>query len=143
MSKYNPQARRTARHFAVQAIYEWQISQNAPSVIEAHMLLQAQGKKIDFAYFKKLLHGVVDHCTELDELLTPYMSRKISETNPVELAILRIACYELKHCIDVPYRAVINEALELAKTFGAEESHRFVNGVLDQLAKHLRKLEMS
>ncbi len=138
-----PKARRLAREFAVQAAYSWQMSKNPVEQIELHTVTSNDMKKVDAEYFLELLRAVVKDCAELDKKIKPYLGRLPEELDPVEKAILRIATYELVSRIDVPYKVVINEAIELAKSFGAEESHKFVNGVLDKAIKTLRKDELS
>jgi N utilization substance protein B len=138
-----PKARRLAREFAVQAVYSWQISKNPVEQIELSIVTSNDMKKVDTEYFLELLRAVVKDCAELDKKMKPYLGRLPEELDPVEKAILRIATYELVARIDVPYKVVINEAIELAKSFGAEESHKFINGVLDKAIKTLRKDELS
>ena len=138
-----PKARRLAREFAVQAVYSWQMSKNPVEQIELSMVTSNDMKKVDTEYFLTLLRAVVKDCAELDKKMKPYLGRLPEELDPVEKAILRIATYELVARIDVPYKVVINEAIELAKSFGAEESHKFINGVLDKAIKTLRKDELS
>lgn len=134
-----PAARRRARECAVQALYSWQVSHNSIADIEVHFLAEQEIKDIDINYFRELLAGVANHANYLDNLMAPYLSRKLEELGQIEKAILRIALYELSQRHDVPYKVAINEGIELAKTFGAEESHKFVNGVLDKVAPQLRK----
>ncbi len=138
-----PKARRIARELAVQAVYSWQMSKNAVEQIELSIVTSNDMKKVDTEYFLELLRAVVKDCAELDKKLKPYLGRLPEELDPVEKAIHRIATYELVSRIDVPYKVVINEAIELAKSFGAEESHKFINGVLDKAIKTLRKDELS
>ena len=136
-----PAGRRKARELAVQAIYSWQMTNNAVEQVELHIATTNNMTKVDMAFFQELLKEVVSDHEALDALIKPYLGRLPEELDPIEKAILRIATYELKQRIDVPYKVVINEAIELAKTFGAEESHKFVNGVLDKAVKTLRKHE--
>jgi len=136
-----PSMRKKARKYAVQGIYQWHLSGNPIKDIEFQFLETINSKKVDVPYFQEILVNCLTSITEIDELLTPNVNRALSEVNPVELAVIRLATYELKNRIDVPYKVVINEALELTKTFGAEEGHRFVNGVLDKMAKELRPTE--
>jgi N utilization substance protein B len=138
-----PKARRLAREFAVQAVYSWQMSNNPVEQIELSIITSNDMKKADTEYFLELLRAVVKDCADLDKKIRPYLGRLPEELDPVEKAILRIATYELVARIDVPYKVVINEAIELAKSFGAEESHKFINGVLDKAIKTLRKDELS
>lgn len=136
-----PSLRKKARRYAVQGIYQWQLSSNPITDIELQFLETINQAKVDVEYFRDILVNTLTSVTQLDELLTPYMDRDFEEVNPVELAVLRLACFELRDRADVPYRVVINEALELSKTFGATDGHKFVNGVLDKLARKLRPLE--
>lgn len=133
-----PAARRKARKLAVQAVYSWQLSQNTFSEIEAQYLTDNDTSKVDVEYFLELLNGVGSYHKSLDTTLSPFLDRPINELDPVELAVLRIAAYELRERLDVPYKVAINEAIELAKSFGADDSHRFVNGVLDKAVDSLR-----
>lgn len=131
--------RRRARECAVQAIYSWQVSKNDLSDVEANFIAEQDMKGVDSKYFRELLNGVAKNTAILDEKMTPFLtSRTTGELGEVELAVLRIATYELLRREDVPYKVVINEAIELAKIFGAEDSHKFVNGVLDKLAPTIR-----
>jgi N utilization substance protein B len=139
----NPTARRLAREYALQALYQWQIAHNAPTDIQSQFLAHAFNKKTDLEYFKELLHSIPNQYEELDGYMTPFLSRPIDELDPIELAILRISIYELAKRLDVPYRVVINEALELAKKFGSIEGYKFVNGILDHVARELRVSEIA
>ena len=134
-----PAARRKARILALQAVYSWQLSGNAIADIEQQMLIENDVTKIDVEYFKDLSRGVAINHKQLDEAISPYLTRPFDDLDQVERAILRLSSYELKFRDDVPYKVAINEGIELAKIFGAEDSHKFVNGVLDKAVKHLRK----
>lgn len=136
-------ARSRARRLAMQGLYEWQMSDNAPRDILNSYRQQHDLKDIDVEYFQLLLLEVPSHLQDLDQALTPHLSRPLQEVDPVELAILRLAAYELINRPDIPYRVVINEAVELAKTFGAEAGHKFVNGILDKLAAQKRSVEVN
>ncbi|MEQ3635057.1 transcription antitermination factor NusB [Alcanivorax sp.] len=138
-----PSARRKARRFTLQALYQWQLAGAAVSDIEAQFLASQDFAKVDREYFHDLLHGVLGQVKTLDEQLTPYLDRRVEELSQVEKAILRLGAFELKERQDVPYRVVINEGIELAKVFGAEDSFKYVNGVLDKLARQLRYAEAS
>ncbi len=138
-----PAARRQARELALQAVYSWQMTGNPVKQIELHMATTNDMTKVDMAYFQELLNQVVARVDELDKKIKPYLGRLPEELDPVEKAIIRIATYELQHRIDVPFKVVINEAIELAKSFGAEESHKFVNGVLDKAIHYFRKHEQA
>lgn len=134
-----PAERRRARQCAVQAIYSWQISKNDVADVELQFLTDQDMKGTDIAYFRDLLVGVALHHEELDRVMAPHLSRAIDELDPIERAILRLSVYEMTKRQDVPYKVVINESIELAKMFGAEDSHKFVNGVLNKLAPQVRK----
>ena len=138
-----PSARRKARALAVQAVYSWQMSGNAVEQIELSIATSNKMEKVDMGYFQELLRAVVKDTEKLDLAIKPFLGRLPEELDPVEKAILRLSCYELTARIDVPYKVVINEAIELAKSYGAEESHKFINGVLDKAVKTLRKHELS
>ena len=134
-----PAARRKARILALQAVYSWQLSGNPIADIEQQMLIENDVTKIDVEYFEDLARGVVVNCKQLDEIVAPHLARPADELDMVEKAILRLSGYELKFREDVPYKVAINEGIELARMFGAEDSHKFVNGVLDKAVKELRK----
>ncbi len=134
----NPTARRHARQYALQAMYQWQLSGTPINEIELEFLVHHIKQKTDVDYFKELLHGIPGECDELDSQMTSFLSRPINELDPIELAVLRIGVYELMKRLDIPYRVVINEALELAKKFGSVEGYKFVNGILDHVARTLR-----
>ncbi|MES9830791.1 MAG: transcription antitermination factor NusB [Candidatus Thiodiazotropha sp. DIVDIV] len=137
------QKRSQARKHAVQAIYQWQMAGQDVSDIANQFIEEQDLSSFEFPYFQDILQGVPAHLVQLDELLKPSLDRAIESVDPVERAILRIGVYELKHKIEVPYRVVINEAVEMAKVFGAEQGHKFVNGVLDQVAKKVRSVEIA
>lgn len=135
--------RRKARHYAMQALYQWKMSGSSLNQIEAEFRTDNDFGKVDTEYFHTLLHEVPAQLDELDADLQPVMTeREVEEVGPVEIALLRMALYELKARIDVPYKVVINEAVALAKKFGATDSHKFVNAVLDQLAEKYRAIEV-
>jgi N utilization substance protein B len=135
--------RSQARKHAVQAIYQWQIAGQDIAEIINQFLEEQDLNSFEIPYFQELIMGVPNHLGELDELLKPNLDRAIESVDPVERAILRLGAYELSHKPEVPYRVVINEAVELAKVFGAEQGHKFVNGVLDQVAKKVRTVEVN
>lgn len=134
-----PAARRKARILALQAVYSWQLSGNPIADIEQQMLIENDVSKVDVEYFKDLARGVAVNVKQLDELVKPHLSRPFDDLDEVERAVLRLSAYELKFREDVPYKVAINEGIELAKIFGAEDSHKFVNGVLDKAVKTVRK----
>lgn len=141
--KLSPAHRKKARRLAVQALYQWHVAGQAISQIEAEFIADNDMTKVDQPYFTELLRTVVASHQPLDELISGHIDRPLKDLTPVELAILRLGTYELMHRLDVPYRVVINEGVELSKTFGANEAHKFVNGVLDKLARQLRKTEQT
>lgn len=132
--------RRKARKLAMQALYQWQLSGGEPLDIETQFRAEFTGKT-DWEYFHDVFSAIVNQSDELDNLLGPRLDRKISTLDPVEKAILWIGTFELKRRIDIPYRVVISECVELAKSFGATDSHKYVNGVLDKLVSDLRPEE--
>jgi len=135
-------ARRRSREFALQGLYQWQLAQGDARAI-AQQLSEAKGfEKLDAEYFRALLEGAIRAATELEVEITPCLDRKFSELSPVERGILLLAGFELRDQLEVPYRVVINEAVELAKAYGGTDGHKFVNGVLDKLAARLRAAEV-
>lgn len=136
-------ARRKARRFATQALYQWQMTGDSLSGIETQFRTDNDMRKTDVAYFHEILHGVPECMNELDTAFSPFLDRDLNDLDQVERAILRLSTYELLKRIDVPYRVVINEGIELAKMFGATESHKYVNGILDKVAQRARYQEMN
>ena len=136
-------ARKQARKALVQALYQWQMAKQNISDIETQFREEHQKSKMDFDYFSELLHQIPAHLDELDKYIEPCVDRSMEEINPIELAILRLSTYELKNRIDIPFRVVINEGVDLTKKFGADQGHKFVNSVLDKLAQQLRQAEVS
>ena len=132
-----------ARRCAAQALYEWQVTDQAPDRIAAQFLADEDLRKADPDYFWELVHQVPTRVAEIDAALGPFLDRPLARVDPVERAILRIGGYELLWHPDLAYRIVINEAVELAKLFGAEQGHRYVNGVLDKLARATRSAEFT
>ena len=131
-------SRRRARAFALQGLYQWQLAKAEPDTI-AQQLAEAKGfEKLDADYFKALLHGVVRDAGELEQEIAPCLERSFAGLSPVERGILLLAAYEFRRQPEVPYRVVINEAVELAKQFSTKGSGRFVNGLLSRLAEELR-----
>ena len=133
--------RKRARRAAVQALYQWQLTGQNVGEIEAQFAEEHTGTPTDLEYFHELLFGVTKQLDDLDAEFTPFVDRKIEELDMVERAILRLSTFELKSRLDIPFRVVINEGVDLAKTFGAEQSHKYINGVLDKVAKKLRAVE--
>jgi N utilization substance protein B len=135
-------SRRRSREFALQGLYEWLIAGSDAGVIEAHLREQDGFDKCDKAHFDQLLHGCIREAADLDAALARHVDRKTTQLSPIEHGALMIGVFELKHCIDIPYRVAINEAVELTKSFGGTDGHKYVNGVLDKAAGDLRPLEV-
>ena len=134
-------ARSRARRRALQALYAWQMSGSTMHAVIDQFRHEQDMEVADLEYFEDLLRGVEKHLDVLDEALKPYIDREVAQIDPIERAALRLASYELKYRPDVPYRVVINEAIEVTKRFGADHGHSYVNGVLDKLAAQLRTVE--
>lgn len=132
-----PSARRRARECAVQALYSWALSGNTAEQVELVFVLDQDLEGVDKPYFRKLFRQTVENIETVDFAISPYIDRAFDELDPIEKAILRLAVYELRFESDVPYKVVINEAIEVAKVFGADESHKYINGVLDKIAPAL------
>ena len=135
-------ARRKAREFALQGLYEWLLNGADAGVVDAHVREQEGFEKCDVAYFDLLLHGVIREAVAIDATIAAHIDRKAELLSPVEHAALMIGSYELMRCIEVPYKVAINEAVELAKSFGGTDGHKYVNGVLDKAAAELRPVEV-
>lgn len=134
----SPSMRHKARHFAMQAIYQWQMTGQSASEIERQFLEDQPLKGTDLDYMHALLVGVIANYEMLDETFEPYLSRPIDELDKVDKAILRLATFELSFRQEIPYRVVINEAIILAKEFAEQDSHKFVNGVLDKVVRAIQ-----
>ena len=134
--------RRRSRELALQGLYEWLVSAAPVADINAHMREQEDFEKCDAAHFEALLHGCIAEATDIDTLLTRYVDRKTTLLSPIEHGVLMIGVYELTHCVEIPYKVAMNEAVELAKSFGGTDGHKYVNGVLDKAAAALRPVEV-
>ncbi len=134
--------RSRARRCVIQALYQWQLGGSDLSEPDLEFLVADDGKQLDREYFRTLLAEIRTHEEALDNMIRPYVDRPLNEVDPVERAILRLGACELAYHLEVPFRVVINEAVELAKVFGAEHGHKFVNGILDKLAAQLRRTEI-
>lgn len=135
-------ARRRAREHALQGLYTWLVSGEEAGKVDAHIRDQGDFADADAAHFDALLHGCIDEAPALDAALQKYLDRPSRALSPVEHAALLIGAWELMHCLDIPYRVVINEAVELTKSFGGTDGHKYVNGVLDRTASDLRPAEV-
>lgn len=137
-------ARTKARRIAVQALYQWDVGGGeALAEIEQQFILEREVRGADMEHFRRLLFGVGGEAAGLDQGFAPWLDRPVAALDPVERAILRVGSYELVHCLDVPVKVVLDEAIEMAKRFGAEQSHRYINGVLDRVARQTRAVEMN
>ncbi|WP_227368595.1 transcription antitermination factor NusB [Halomonas sp. M20] len=150
------QARHAARELTVQGLYQWQLNGKSATSLEAEFRSQVADDDLqdhenwvkvmeiaDLALFHELLHNVIRDRADLDASIEPLLDRRIKDLDPIELAILRLGAYELSKRPEVPYRVVINEGVELAKSFGATDGHKYVNGILDKLAARLRNAEVN
>tara|TARA_B100001057_G_scaffold25793_2_gene23703 strand:+ start:299 stop:745 length:447 start_codon:yes stop_codon:yes gene_type:complete len=133
--------RRKARHFGLQALYQWTLSGASAADIEAEFRIDNDFQHTDGEYFSAVLKGVVGDVDALEALFSPVLDRRLGELDPIERNLLRLGTFELRDRIDVPYKVVISEAVALAKKFGATDSHRYINGVLDKVARDLRIVE--
>ncbi len=138
--KINPKHK--ARALALQALYQWDMTRQSAQEILTQFMTEQDLSGANQKYFTQLVEGVFTHLDQIDDVISPKLDRDRSELNPVELAVLRVATYELLHCLNVPYKVVINEAIELTKEFGANQGHKYVNGVLDALAAESRSIEI-
>jgi N utilization substance protein B len=136
-------ARTRAREFALQALYQHLVGGNAAGDIDAFTRDLSGFHKADSVHYDALLHGCIDGASQLDSLITPLLDRPMAEVSPIEHGVLWIGVYEFQHCLDVPWRVVLNECIELAKSFGGTDGHKYVNGVLHQLASQLRPVEVA
>lgn len=136
------QARTNARKTAVQALYQWQMTGQNLNKIEKQFLEEERLKNVQKSYFIELFHGVPKQLDKIDAILAQFVDRDVEKIDPVERAILRISVYELLNRLDAPYRVILNEGINLAKCFGAEGSHRYINGILDKVAQQERAVEI-
>ncbi len=135
--------RHRARELAMQGVYQWRVSGSDASEIEKHLLGEKNLGRYDKAMYTRLLHGVLSGHEALETLLSPHLDRSLDELSTVEFSVLLLAAFELSQQLEVPYKVVINEAVELAKTFGGTDGHKYVNGVLDKLAPKVRAVEFA
>ncbi len=131
-----------ARQRLLQALYQWQHTGQDVHEIEVQFLTEQEMGKVEVPYFQELLHKILESVEQLDAEIEPLLDRPMAQVDPVEKAILRIGTYELMHKPEIPYRVAINEGVELAKVYGADQSHKYVNGILDRIAQKLRALEV-
>lgn len=143
MENQSIKGKRRARKLAVQALYQWLMSGSELFEIEAQFRVANNMEKVDTEYFCRLLHGVPANLSALQEALTPFLDRPIEGLNPIELTVLRISAFELFNCPEIPYRVVLDESVSLTKEFGSQDGYRYVNGVLNNLAKKVRIVEIN
>jgi transcription antitermination protein NusB len=143
VGKINLRARHRARRLALQAIYQWQLTDDAVDSIKVQYMTENDAKTFEVEYFLGCLQAVCEYARDFDAQMTPFLDRSLDSITPIELALLRMGMYELVMRLDVPYKVVINEAVGLGKLFGATDSYRYINGVLDKVAREIRKLEIS
>lgn len=136
-------SRRRSRELALQGLYQWQLARKDPVIIAAELAERDDFAKADTGYFRNLLNGAIDNSEKLEARIAPHLDRRLEELSPIERSILLLGGFELMHELEVPYRVVINEAVELAKVYGGTDGHKFVNGVMDKLAAELRDIEVS
>lgn len=143
MEKKSISGKRKARKLGLQALYQWLMSGSELHEIEAQFRVMNNMEKVDGDYFNRLLYGVSEHVNELETRFSPFLDREISSLNPIELTVLRIGAFELVHCPEIPYKVVLDESISLTKEFGSQDGYRYVNGVLNQLAREVRAVEIS
>lgn len=133
--------RTQTRRVALQALYQWQV--NHSETLDIIKQFSEEGRLVDtdVALFQEIVNEVTNHAADLDELYAPFLDRAVARIDPVEKNIMRMGVFELQNKLEIPYRVVINESVELAKRFGAEDSHKYINGILDKAAEGLRSLE--
>ena len=135
--------RKRARKLVLQALYQWQLSKSSLSQIEAEFRTDNDFAKVDTEYFSEVFYAIPKMVDELDKQFDVFLDRAIAEVDPIEVSLLRMGTYELMHRVDIPYRVVLNEAVELAKQFGGTDGHKYINGILDKLSLRLRSAETS
>lgn len=135
-------SRRRARELALQAIYQWELNPMPMIELVQQFVETNNMQKVDFDHFRQVLDCVVHRTADIDAHIKPYLDRDLNDLDPIELAILRLSTCEMMNALDVPYRVVINEGIELAKKFGSTDGHKYINGLLDKLAVQLRPVEI-
>ncbi len=142
MDKQAIAGKRRARKLALQALYQWLMTSQDLATIEAQFSSVNDMTRVDMEYFNRIFHGVPKNLNAIEEGFSTFIDRPIKELNPVELTVIRLGTFELKHCLETPYRVILDEYISLAKTFGSQEGHRYVNGVLNQVARVVRQTEI-
>lgn len=142
MDKQSINGKRKARKLALQALYQWLMSGSDLFEIEAQFRAINNMDKVDGDYFSRVFHGVPSHLDVLEKSIRPFIDRDIDTLNPIELTVLRIGSFELHYCPEIPYKVILDESISLAKEFGSQDGHRYVNGVLNNLARQVRTVEI-
>ncbi|MFC3908715.1 transcription antitermination factor NusB [Legionella dresdenensis] len=142
MEKELIKGKRRARKLALQALYQWLMTNHELYEIETQFRVANDMAKVDADYFCRILYGVPANLNQIEEAISPFLDRQLTSVNPVELSILRLGAFELFFCPEIPYKVVLDEAITLAKDFGAQEGYRYVNGVLNSVAKQTRSVEI-
>lgn len=142
LDKITIKGRRRARKIALQALYQCLVSKTDRAEIEAQFRAIHGDDKVDLEYFCRLFHGVEEKKEILDQQISPFLDRPIESLNPIELVVLRLGAFELTEVLELPYRIILDESVNLTKTFGSQDGHRYVNGVLNNLARHVRTSEI-
>ena len=134
--------KRRARKLALQSLYQWLMADADLHDIEAQFSAANNMEKVDVDYYRRLLYGIPKNLTDIEAAIIPFLDRPIESLNPIELTILRVCTFELYHCVEIPYRVILDESVSLAKAFGSQDGHRYVNGVLHNMAQTVRKIEI-
>lgn len=134
--------KRRARKLALQSLYQWHMANADLYDIEAQFSAANNMEKVDVDYYRRLLYGIPKHLADIEAAIIPFLDRPIQSLNPIELTILRVCTFELYHCVEIPYRVILDESVSLAKAFGSQDGHRYVNGVLHNMAQTVRKIEI-
>lgn len=142
MDKKSIRGKQKARKLLVQALYQWHMTHQNIDEIEGQFRMANKLERVDNDYFLRILYGVPKETPNLDAELTPFLDRPIKELNPIELTVLRLGAFELFFCLEIPYKVVLDEAISLTKAFGAQDGHKYVNGVLHKLAQKTRAIEL-
>lgn len=143
MDKESINGKRKARKLALQALYQWLMSGAELHEIEAQFRVINNMEKVDVDYFCRLLHGIPEHVQTIEQQVSPFLDRDINGLNPIEHTVIRMGAYELLYCPELPYKVVLDESISLTKEFGSQDGHRYVNGVLNNLARQVRTVEIS
>lgn len=142
VDKQSIRRKQRARKLALQAMYQWMMAGHEIIEIETQFHVANSMDKVDIDYFSKIIHEVPKYLAQLEDALLPFLDRPMDDLTPIELTVLRMGAYELIYCLDIPYRIVLDEWVTLAKEFGSVEGHRYVNGVLNNLARQIRATEV-